>query len=232
MSNTLSDILVRTYEIEGLLHTLAQHGEDTPTQVLDALRDKAHNLAEAVDLLTLADTTASLPPVIEPEPAIEPTPVDEPAPVDEPVATDEPETPIQAVDDAEESERDIDDVDHELFGSAGYMEPAKVASATPDRAVDTTRAPEQGRTEPMRIDEKLQRTLSKDLRKAFSLNDRFRFQRELFGGNAREMDETLTRVEHMDNYNEAEDYFYSVLGWDGDNSEVAQFMNIIRLHLD
>ena len=33
---------------------------------------------------------------------------------------------------------------------------------------------------PMRVDEKLQRHLSKDIRKALSINDRFRFQRELF----------------------------------------------------
>ena len=55
------------------------------------------------------------------------------------------------------------------------------------------------------------------LRKAFSLNDRFRFRRELFGNSDAEMNDTLNLVEAMLNREEACDYFYHDLQWDRDN---------------
>ncbi len=83
---------------------------------------------------------------------------------------------------------------------------------------------------PMRVDEKLQRSLSKDIRKAFSLNDRFRFQRELFAGSSRAMDTAIENIEAMRSYGNAELYFFTQLGWDRDNEVVKDFMNIVRNH--
>ena len=83
---------------------------------------------------------------------------------------------------------------------------------------------------PLRVDEKLQRTLSKDIRKAFSLNDRFRFQRELFAGSAGAMDTAIEHIEAMRSYGNAELYFFTQLGWDRDNEVVKDFMNIVRNH--
>ncbi len=84
--------------------------------------------------------------------------------------------------------------------------------------------------EPIRLDEKLARQYSRDLRKAFSLNDRFRFRRELFGNSDAEMNDTLNLVEAMLNREEACDYFYHDLQWDRDNPEVIDFMAIIDKH--
>lgn len=83
---------------------------------------------------------------------------------------------------------------------------------------------------PMRVDEKLQRSLSKDIRKAFSLNDRFRFQRELFAGSANAMDTAIEHIEMMRSYGNAELYFFSQLHWDRDNQDVKDFMEIVRNH--
>ena len=83
---------------------------------------------------------------------------------------------------------------------------------------------------PLRVDEKLQRSLSKDIRKAFSLNDRFRFQRELFAGSFRAMDTAIENIEAMRSYGNAELYFFTQLGWDRDNEVVKDFMNIVRNH--
>jgi hypothetical protein len=84
--------------------------------------------------------------------------------------------------------------------------------------------------EPMRLDEKLARESSRNLRKAFSLNDRFRFRRELFGNSDIEMSDTLNLVEAMSSYAEAVDYFMTDLQWDAENPEVADFMAIIEKH--
>ena len=83
---------------------------------------------------------------------------------------------------------------------------------------------------PMRVDEKLQRHLSRDIRKAFSLNDRFRFQRELFAGSANAMDTAIEHIEVMNSYGNAELYFYSQLHWDRDNEVVKDFMAIVYNH--
>ena len=83
---------------------------------------------------------------------------------------------------------------------------------------------------PMRVDEKLQRTMSKDIRKAFSLNDRFRFQRELFAGSADAMNTAIEHIEAMRSYGNAELYFFSQLHWDRENEVVQDFMNIVRNH--
>ena len=83
---------------------------------------------------------------------------------------------------------------------------------------------------PLRVDEKLQRHLSKDIRKAISLNDRFRFQRELFAGSANAMDTAIEHIEVMTSYGNAELYFYSQLNWDRESEVVKDFMAIVRNH--
>ena len=80
------------------------------------------------------------------------------------------------------------------------------------------------------LDDVLQRNLSKDLSKAFSLNDRFRYRRELFSNSEIEMRNTLNLVEAMHSFSEAEDYFYGDLEWDKESPEVADFMTIIKNH--
>ena len=83
---------------------------------------------------------------------------------------------------------------------------------------------------PVRLDEQLQRNLSKNMRKALSLNDRYRFKRELFGNSELDLNDALDMVQSMKSYDEATDYFYGDLGWDKDNDEVQDFMSIVKKH--
>ena len=84
--------------------------------------------------------------------------------------------------------------------------------------------------EQLRVDQKLQRHLSRDIRKAFSVNDRFRFQRELFAGSANAMNTAIEHIEMMRSYGNAELYFFSQLHWDRDDEVVKDFMAIVRNH--
>ncbi|MDE7387662.1 MAG: hypothetical protein K2M97_00255 [Muribaculaceae bacterium] len=68
----------------------------------------------------------------------------------------------------------------------------------------------------------------RDLRSAFTLNDRYRFRRELFGNSEGEMADTLELLGAMSSMEEAEEYLLSDLGWDGSNDDVAEFLNVIR----
>ncbi len=85
-------------------------------------------------------------------------------------------------------------------------------------------------TSTVTLEEALQRQQAKELRKALSLNDRFRFRRELFGNSDIRMNETLALIDAMNSYEEAEDYILNDLNWDEENTEVAEFMKIVQKH--
>lgn len=69
------------------------------------------------------------------------------------------------------------------------------------------------------------------LLKAFTLNDRFRFRRELFEGNDSDFSDTLTILSGMDSYAEAADYLYNDMMWDANNASVADFMAILAQNM-
>jgi hypothetical protein len=61
----------------------------------------------------------------------------------------------------------------------------------------------------------------------FTLNDRFRFRRELFGNSEAEMADTVNLLSAMSSMSEVEDYLLNDLEWDADNQEVQDFMAIV-----
>ena len=148
------------------------------------------------------------PPFKLPEMSDEPVPEPDPAVV--PEAEDEPDITVEFIEAEDEAIPEPED-----------MPLPPVPTEFPE--VEETAAP-------LRVDEKLQRSLSKDIRKAFSLNDRFRFQRELFAGSSRAMDTAIENIEAMRSYGNAELYFFTQLDWDRDNEVVKDFMNIVRNH--
>lgn len=62
----------------------------------------------------------------------------------------------------------------------------------------------------------------------FTLNDRFRFRRELFGNSDNEYRSALSLLQQFADYNEAYNYFISDLGWDKDSPEVVDFLEIVK----
>lgn len=90
----------------------------------------------------------------------------------------------------------------------------------------------QNRTEPICVDEKLSRKISGDIRKSFTLNDKFLYRRELFGNSAQQYNEAMDLISEMKNYNEAETYFLDNYGWSPDNHHVKNFMKILFNHFN
>ncbi len=153
---------------------------------------------------------------IEQEPSTEPEPIAEPMP--------ETTVEIETVE-PEAEEEEEPELKEEPEPEEEQEEPEDEEIAMPQ--YDTT---DTDNEEPIRLDEKLARENSRNLRKAFSLNDMFRFRRELFGNSATEMTDTLNLVEAMSSLSEANDYFYNDLEWDASNPEVQDFMDIIAKH--
>lgn len=69
-------------------------------------------------------------------------------------------------------------------------------------------------------------------RPALCLNDRYRFTRALFGNSRKALDDALDRASRMESYEEAEEYFYGSLAFDPEDSDVSDFMAIIREYLE
>ena len=245
MDNSLETLLKQVLELEGLLLIAEKRGNDVPNLVIDMIKQKAAAIGEmagvaasynkqGIDALpddepddditvefvddedapsadepveaeSSAPVAAEPEPVVAPEPSVvQPEPAPEPTPVSEPESTpvDEPE-PVEAPTPAPEE-----------------VEPeAESEEFEPD--------PDD---QPLTLDEALHRDMTKDLRQAFSLNDRYRYRRELFGNSDSVMNETLNLIEAMHSFDEAEDYFYNDLQWEHDSPEVADFMVIIKNH--
>ncbi|MCM1293128.1 MAG: hypothetical protein NC230_06090 [Bacteroides sp.] len=66
----------------------------------------------------------------------------------------------------------------------------------------------------------------------FSVNDRFRFRRELFNFSDEEMTDALNVIESMSTVDEINEYFYNDLCWDPENADVADFMAIVTTHIN
>ena len=67
-----------------------------------------------------------------------------------------------------------------------------------------------------------------DFRKAFSLNDRFRFRRELFGGNEDKMNEAITDLNDIHSYEESVTYLNNELKWNIEDEAVADFLKLLE----
>ena len=80
------------------------------------------------------------------------------------------------------------------------------------------------------IGEKMSMHRAKELRKALSLNDRFRFRRELFGNKDVEMNNTLNLIDAMNDYAEAREYLLQDLGWSYEEPVVQEFMELVERH--
>lgn len=84
--------------------------------------------------------------------------------------------------------------------------------------------------EPMTVDEMHLRRECRDLRKAFTLNDKFLFRRELFGGSEQEFYDTIDLLTAMSSLDEAREYLFDDLQWDPENEVVKDFMDIVTNH--
>ena len=193
--------------------------DDITLEFVDEDADTADEDADAADTAAADEEPKPEPEVtvvVDDEPEVVVEVVPEPEPAEQPEAEPQPE-PEPEPESIEEEATAQEAADAE-------SEPEIAADAEPVTADDFTTVDD----EPVRLDEALQRNMVKDLHHAFSLNDRFRYRRELFGNSDQVMEETLNHIESMATFDEAENYFYNDLEWEYDSPEVADFMVIIK----
>jgi len=249
MNNNIASLLTNVYEIEGLLLVVTRHGQDTPSLVYKRIQKAAKELHEQCQLLDCGNKG----PVVEEEPAPAPV-VATPPPMPEPEAVAEPEEPakvpvedrepdddielefIYADDDEEQGEESIersqqDDEDMPAAPFTFAVPASEPVEETPE-VIEEAVEPEVPATatfdEP--VYEPVHRDPAKDLRKSLSLNDYYRFRRELFQGDEAAMNEALDLIQEMRSASDVEDYFINELEWDKDSDDVQYFMEIVRNH--
>lgn len=62
----------------------------------------------------------------------------------------------------------------------------------------------------------------------FSINEKFRFKKELFRNSDVDFNNTLALIASMENYEEAEDYFINEEGFEREDPVVKEFLVIIK----
>ncbi len=237
MDNSLETLLKQVLELEGLLLIAVKRGDDAPSMVYDMIRQKAAAIGGMAEVKApYNEQGIDALPDDEPDDDITVEFVDEPEPeAEQPVAEPAIEPEPEAEQPVAEPTIEPEPVSEQPVAEPTVVEPEPVAEVEPVAEsvaeVEPELEPEPDPDDqPLTLDEALQRDMTKDLRQAFSLNDRYRYRRELFGNSDSVMNETLNLIEAMHSFDEAEDYFYNDLQWEHDSPEVADFMVIIKNH--
>lgn len=117
-------------------------------------------------------------------------------------------------------------------------EPTPVQSQTPQAPANTTPKPTPIPVPKMTpaplshadtsLNDAIERTKLTDLRKAFTLNDRFRFCRELFDRDEARMNDTLSALNEAHSYSESLDLLRARVQWDFEGETAADFLKFIE----
>ena len=151
------------------------------------------------------EATVELPqeaPAAEPEPAPQPEPVAEPEPQPQPVVEQPAPEPV------------VEQPQPEPVAEQPKVEQPVAEQPKPE----APRAPQQT---------SLFGTPVTDIRQAVSIGDRFLFQRELFGGNAEKLQQTLTELNNLHSLDEAV-ALGDKFGWDKQSPTYELFINVLR----
>ncbi|MGL5561410.1 MAG: hypothetical protein ACRDCN_02155 [Tannerellaceae bacterium] len=76
--------------------------------------------------------------------------------------------------------------------------------------------------------ELIERKRLADFRKAFNLNDRFRFRRELFGGDENKMNQAIEAINQIDSLGDALAYLELNYNWNKEEEPVKEFITLLE----
>lgn len=100
--------------------------------------------------------------------------------------------------------------------------------AKPEKPAETPHKPITTEKQGVFLSDLLEKKNLSDFRKAFSLNDRFRFRRELFGGDEEKMNKAITDLNDIHSYEESVAYLNNELKWNIEDEAVADFIKLLE----
>ncbi|MDE6811107.1 MAG: hypothetical protein K2J15_02025 [Muribaculaceae bacterium] len=219
----LGEMLDLTYELEGLLH-IGVSRSSVPPRLNQLIVDKLNAI------VALADEPAR--PEEYNAPQIMPEETDEYAEQDPETTADEDAEPAEtgnyaaeysviAEDEGVTSEEVSSEEPAEITPdviSIESIEEDTVPMGAEDRTIDDI--PEISETTP-------EDSIRPKGGRLFSVNDRFLYARELFGGSLKNFDKAIDGVITLDNYDEAEEYFAGEWGIDAESPTGMRFLATI-----
>lgn len=195
----LNELLDSVYELEGLIH-LALGRDDNPEHLCELISRKGKAVAEMA--------------ASEPSPAVEEAVIAEN--FDSSFCMPDAPCPQDLIDSEARMESEaIDEIVEEMARESMHNSASESDRETISETIKES-APESVNEEAVRG------------KLVFTLNDRFRFKRELFGNSDADFNNTLALVASMENYDEAEDYFLNELQWDPAREDVKDFLDILK----
>jgi hypothetical protein len=107
------------------------------------------------------------------------------------------------------------------------IEPLKVDEPEAERKAEiVTETTTEHTTRP--LNEIIEKKALADIRRSLSLNDRFRYRRELFGGSDEQMNSALERLNAFTSADESISYIKNTLGWNTEDEAAAEFIKLIE----
>ncbi|MCM1005903.1 MAG: hypothetical protein NC548_64115 [Lachnospiraceae bacterium] len=206
MKAKLTELVNTLYEAEGLVEMAIRRNANASDRVVDLIINKCGEMAELAQNLIVG------------------------RPVEEEVA--EADTlPVYDSDEevcrASAEEKEVEVFTTEILPKipsrqdAPEMHDTEMFDDEPEDFYDSVPA-EPTTSQPSRTDS------GKKLFSLFSINDKFRFRRELFGGSDVQMRDTLSMLETLPDLDAAFKYCTEALGWKADNPEVKDFLSITQ----
>ena len=202
----LNNLLDSIYELEGLVH-LAISRDDNPASLPELITRKGVELASLARIVSQSENS----PVV----VAQGTAVFD--------STPEPEVKIMVEDTSESNDEPM--YDEPMYDDSTEEE-------APVIHIEETVVENEAFTEAPLKHPVAQERFEPRGRLVFSINDRYRFKRELFNNSDAEFNTTLALVASMENYDEAEDYFLGELQWDPANQDVTDFLEILKKYFN
>lgn len=257
--NNIEKITRLNVELEGLLHVLAHRDSSAIremladkysnfTQAFEELLEEMRNnpLEENAETLHHVDEELTADEVKEQE-AVEPEVEDETDAAAEAIergekadaevpfeseAEAEPEPDAEPEEQADSEEESPDEPVEEEDDKSLFMDDEEdVFDRTPEPADhETVRYAEPEVSSELSVDEMLSRREATDLRRVFTLNDKFRFRRALFAQNDALFAEALEQLSELPTFADACSFVESQYGWSMSNPDVEDFLSIIKPH--
>ncbi|MDR1937394.1 MAG: hypothetical protein LBQ73_02705 [Tannerellaceae bacterium] len=122
-----------------------------------------------------------------------------------------------------------------LLQEASGMEASKsgapeVTAAPPPVVAepDPVLAPPPAEKQPISLNDALEKKNLSDFRKALSLNERFYFRKELFGGDEAKMNKVIADLNDIHSYGESVKYLHDKQNWDVNSAPAAEFLTLLE----
>lgn len=237
--NELHTLLDRVYELEGLIQLAVSREGDAPARIYELIMAKGEAVSRALsDYGASVNESEETNPLAEAEDLMSYS-LEEEAEVRLPVADPEAQASL------EQQEKVLEEADKTLVGSEdamsamaystelGSVESEEETEAEEEEMAEAAETEEVGLAYGPAVYESKSEVRndtvsgSRRLRSLFSINDRFRFSRELFGGSTRRFDDTLAYLDGAIDFNEVEDFFITDQKMDPDSEVVREFLDIL-----